>query len=157
MCMFLCSLQQCSNRMKTYGAIIEVMNNNTQKKVAKNIYIRLGQRHNSVPIFVLRLLIRRRQNSGQKYFLRLTRRQNSAPFFFYAYGEDEKKDPEKNISASANLSPHQQRRLRHRNVAAPNPHVAASGTSRSASVAGNCNFDPNVAPEHNRTKPWDAT
>ena len=45
--MFLCSLQQCPNRMETYGAIIEIMKNNTPtnhtKKVAKNNVFVFGE------------------------------------------------------------------------------------------------------------------
>ena len=108
--------------MKTYEAIIEIINNSTptnhMKKLAKNNVFVFGENHmkklakNNVFVFgedvtapqFFFLRLRRRQNSDPIFFLSLTRRQNGAPTFCYAYGEDEKMDP---LFFSANLTPQQ--------------------------------------------------
>ena len=90
----LCSLQQCPNRMKTYGAIIEIMNNitptNHMKKVKRKIYSSSAKTVQR-PNFFSSTMAKTKQRPN--FFSSPYTKTKQCPNFFYAYGEDEKEDP----------------------------------------------------------------
>ena len=141
-------LQQCPNRMKTYGAIIEIMKNNntpinhtSMKKVAKNNVFIFGE-DITAPQFFSSTTTKTKQRPRKKSspYAKTKLRPNS---FFTHTAKTKKRTPQKNVRLRRIRR--NNNGLRRRNVAAPKPHVAASRTWPSASVAGNGNFDPNVA------------
>ena len=99
--MFLCSLQQqCPNRMKTYGAIIETMkNNNTptnhMKKVAKNIVFVFGE-DITAPQFFSSTTTKTKQRPRKKSspYAKTKLRPNS---FFTHTAKTKKRTPQKNV------------------------------------------------------------
>ena len=120
--MFLWSLQQCPNRMKTYGAIIEIMMNNKATCIIPGACI-----------ITLK--------TCPKTFLRLRRRQNRVPNNFLRRRQG--RTPKTNTGL---------RRIYRRNVAPPKPCVATSRTSPSASVVGNGYFKQNIASAQQRNR-----